>query len=59
MQFIMEKNIQILANIFHHGAKENMPIFCGKFFNLEFLGIDNLHKRFGVDILKIEGFFYG
>ena len=43
--------------IFLHGAKEN-AIFYSKFDVLEFLDVDNLHKKFGGDTLKIVEFFY-
>ena len=33
------------------------PLFCSKIGMLRFLGIENLHKEFGVDILKIVDFF--
>ena len=46
----------MIGNIFHHGAKEN-AIFYSKFNVLEFFDIDNLHKKFGSDILKIVDFF--
>ena len=33
------------------------PLFCSKIGMLGFLGIENLHKKFGVDISKIVDFF--
>ena len=42
--------------IFLHGAKEN-AIFYSKFDVLEFLDVDNLHKKFESDISKIVDFF--
>ena len=33
------------------------PLFCSKIDMLRFLGIENLHKKFGVDISKIVDFF--
>ena len=33
------------------------PLFCSKIGMLRFLGIENLHKKFGVDISKIVDFF--
>ena len=33
------------------------PICCSKIDMLRFLGIENLHKKFGVDISKIMDFF--
>ena len=54
--FVKKITHQMIGNIFHHGAKEN-AIFYSKFNVLEFLYIDNLHKKFGSDISKIVDFF--
>ena len=58
MQFARcyEKNTrEMTANSLHHGGKEN-TIFYSKFNVLEFLDIDNLHKKFESYILKIIDF---
>ncbi len=44
------------AYVFHHGAKAN-TIFYSKFDVLEFLDVDNMHKKFETDISKIVDFF--
>ena len=54
--FVKKNTRQMTVYIFLQGAKET-AIFYSKFDVLEFLDIDNLHKKFGSDISKIVDFF--